>query len=137
MKKIITMLIILAFATSSFAGGFSFFKKGIKGSGDLQTETRDVDKFERIKLYGSFDLFVTVGQKQSVKVTFDDNLLDNVETEVQGKTLILDAHKSYSSRKNCKIEITVEELEYVKLSGSGDIVINELDADFFEYELSG
>ncbi len=137
MKKIITCLSILAFATSSFAGGFSFFSKGEKGSGDMQTETRDVDSFKRIKATGSFDVFITVGDKQSVNVTFDDNLLDKIETEVNGKTLILDSHGSYSSRRTCKIEITVPKLEYVKLSGSGDIIIDELDADFFEYQLSG
>ncbi len=140
MKKIIIMLLVLAFASTSFAGGFSFFNNGIKsikGSGDLQTESRDVDNFKRIKLLGGFDLFVTVGKKQSVKLTFDDNLLDYIGTEVQGKTLVLDSRRSISSRKNCRIEITVKELEYVKLSGSGDIVITELDADFFEYNLSG
>lgn len=137
MKKIITLLLILVFASTSYASGFNFFKRGIKGSGDLKTETRDVDNFDRIKMVGSFDVFVTVGKKQSIEITFDDNLLDNVETKVKGKTLILDTERSYSSRRNCKIEITVEELEYVKLSGSGDIVVNDLDNDFFEYVLSG
>ncbi|HDL02182.1 MAG TPA: DUF2807 domain-containing protein [candidate division Zixibacteria bacterium] len=137
MKKILMLLVMLSFVTISYVDGFSLFNKGIKGSGDLQTETRDVDNFERIKIAGSFDVFITVGKKQSVEIRFDDNLLDNIETEVHGKTLVLDSHKSYSSKRNCKIEITVPKLESVKLSGSGDIIIYELDNDFFEYELSG
>ncbi len=137
MKKILTCILLLAFVTTSHAGNFSFFGRGEKGSGDLQTETRDVDNFKRVKLKGSFDVFITVGKKQSVTVTFDDNLLELVETEVQGKTLILDTEGNFRSKRSCKIEITVPELEYVKLSGSGDIIIEELDEDFFEYQLSG
>jgi hypothetical protein len=137
MKKIIALLIILALATTSFASGFSLFNKSIKGSGKLQTETRDVDNFNRIKMVGSIDVFITVGKKQSVEISFDDNILDYIETKVQGKTLILDSRKSFSSRKNCKIEITVPKLVSVKLTGSGDININNLDNVFFEYELSG
>ncbi len=137
MKIIPSLLIILTFASTSYAGIFSFFDKSIKGSGDIKTETRDIDNFDRIKMVGSFDVFITVGKKQSVEIRFDDNLLEYIETEVQGKTLILDSRKSYSSRKNCKIEITVPELVSVKLTGSGDIIIDELDNDFFEYELSG
>ena len=65
MKKIIALLIILALAATSFASGFSLFNKSIKGSGNLQTETRDVDNFNRIKMVGSFDVFITVGKKRS------------------------------------------------------------------------
>lgn len=137
MKKILMLSVMLSFVTISYADGFSLFNNGIKGSGDLQTETRNVDTFNRIKMVGSFDVFITIGKEQSVEIRFDDNLLDYIETEVQGKTLVLDSHKSYSSKRNCKIEITVPKLESVKLSGSGDIVINDLDNDFFEYELSG
>ncbi len=137
MKKILTCILLLAFVTTSHAGNFSFFGSGEKGSGDMQTETRDVDNFKRVKLKGSFDIFITVGKKQSVTVTFDDNLLDRVETEVQGKTLIIDIEGYFRSKRSCKIEITVPELEYVKLSGSGNIIIEELDQDFFEYQLSG
>ena len=137
MKQIIFSIALTIFASSLQAGGFSLFHKGIKGSGDLKSETRQVDNFTRIKMVGAFDVFVTVGKEQSITLTFDDNLLDNILTEVQGKTLILESEESYSSRKNCKIEITVPELEYVKLSGSGDIVVSELNSDMFEYELSG
>ncbi|UCD63324.1 MAG: DUF2807 domain-containing protein [Candidatus Zixiibacteriota bacterium] len=111
--------------------------KGIKGSGDLVTEERDVKAFTKIKSSGSFDIFVTVGSEQSVSVTFDDNLIEYIITEVRGKTLKIYSDESINSRHDCRIEITAPSLESVRLSGSGDVEVVNLDQDFFEYSVSG
>ena len=129
---------LMLFAVSASAGNFfGLFDKQEKGSGDIVTETRDVDNFKRIKSTGAFDIFVTVGEEPSLKITFDDNLIEFIDTDVSGRTLILESHRSYRSKHGCKVEITVPKLEYVKLSGSGDIVVTNLKSDFFEYQLSG
>lgn len=142
MKRIVVCLIItLAFlATSAIAGDWwkSFgCSKGIRGSGDLVTEERDLKEFTRIKSSGSFDIIVTVGDKQSVSVTFDDNLIEYVLTRVRGKTLKIHSEESFNTRSNCRVEITVPSIESVKLSGSGDVEVFNLNQDFFEYSVSG
>ena len=111
--------------------------KGVKGSDDLVTEERDVKPFNKIVTSGAYDITVVVGEKQSVKITFDDNLVEIVQTEVKGKTLRIFSDKSYRSQHDCLIEITVPELKEVVAKGSGDIVIENLKGDFFEYDLRG
>ncbi len=133
----VTMLLILSVAGSVSADWFGFGSRSIKGSGDLITEERDVGSFQRIESSGAADIFVTVGEELSVKVTLDDNLIDLIETKVRGKTLKIESRENYRSRHGCRIEITVPELERVYLRGSGDILVERLEAEFFEFKLSG
>ena len=114
-----------------------FRSDAIEGSGDLITEERDVRQFDKIKSSGSFDVFVEVGPAQSVKITFDDNLIDIIETKVRGKTLRIDNEESFLSDHVCKVEITVPELEAVTLSGSGNVEVVALKSDIFECSISG
>lgn len=144
MKRIlyqITIAIIGVLLATTPTAADNFFSRmfghRIKGSGDIQTETRDVSSFERIKLSGAFDLYVTAGKPQSVTVTFDDNLLDIIQTEVRGRTLRVYSDESYSSRYDCKVEITVEHLEDISLSGSGNIEVTDLDGGDFSVSISG
>lgn len=130
------MSLVLLVAGSVSADWFGF-GKSIRGSGDAVTEVRDVGSFKRIESKGSADIYVTIGKELSVRVTLDDNLIDLIETEVRGKTLRIDSRESYSTRLGCKIEITVPELERVYLRGSGDVLVERLDAEFFEFKLSG
>jgi hypothetical protein len=139
MKKLLFVIMVLCLftVTASADNFFGLFKRGVKGSGDISTETRDVKDFNRIKSTGSFDIYVEVGKDYSLEITFDDNLIDLVSTEVRGKTLYLDTEESFRSRRSCKINITVPDLELVKLSGSGDIEVVNLDCEKFEYTISG
>ncbi|MCK4461718.1 MAG: DUF2807 domain-containing protein [candidate division Zixibacteria bacterium] len=130
-------LLVLLATTSASADWFGLNFRSIKGSGDLITEEREVKPFRRIESNGAADIYVTVGKELSVKVTFDDNLIDLIETKTRGKTLKIGNRENYRSRHGCKIEITVPELERVYLRGSGDISVQRLEAEFFEFKLSG
>lgn len=128
-------ILIVALALPAQAGLFG--KRTIKGSGDIVTQTREIGQFDRIRANGSFDVFVTIGNEQKITVSFDDNLIDLIETDVKGRTLRLDSEGSYSSRKSCRVDITVPSLEAILVSGSGDFVVEGLDGGEFEYEVGG
>jgi len=113
------------------------FGHGIKGSGDRVTESRDLPDFTKIRTRGACDVYVTFGDTRSVSITFDDNLIDLIKTEVKGKTLRIYSDESYNSRKSCKVEITVPKLVAIKSSGSGDFELSGFDDDSFDFSLSG
>jgi hypothetical protein len=132
------VLSIACIISSASAGDKSWFGfRGVKGSGELASEAREVEDFTRIKSTGSFDVYVAVGKKTSLTIEFDDNLLELIETRVRGNTLVLDAEESFRSRHNCRVEITVPSLERVTISGSGDIEISNLTGEYFECWISG
>lgn len=121
--------------THSRKGGF--FGKTIRGSGELVTEERSVKEFKEIESSISADIVVVIGTPQSVKVTFDDNIIDMIETEVKGGTLIIDADGSFSTRRSCVIDITVPTLEGIEILGSGDIEVHNISGDEFTVGISG
>lgn len=111
--------------------------KSVKGSGDMVTESRVVKEFTWIETLGAFDISVKSGKKQEILLTFDDNLLDLIETDVSGKTLKIYSDEPYRSRHTCKVEITVPKLEGVTTKGSGDITVRNFDSEVFECRTKG
>ncbi len=101
------------------------------------TQERTLQDFEAIESNIGADLYITIGSPQKVEVNLDDNLVDFIETEVHGKTLDITCRESYSSRRGCKITITVPKLVEIVHSGSGDIEIDGLKNDEFDMDLRG
>ncbi|MFZ5980061.1 MAG: head GIN domain-containing protein [Candidatus Zixiibacteriota bacterium] len=133
--------IILFYSHTALAGDFfkNLFRggRGIEGSGNLVTEKRDIREFDEIESYGSFDIFVTIGESRAVTLTFDDNLIDIVETNVRGGVLKIETSENYSSDSPCKVEITLPHLKGIALSGSGSIEVVNLKEEYFTCGISG
>ncbi|MDF1543864.1 MAG: DUF2807 domain-containing protein [bacterium] len=139
-KSVLAAFGLLFFASQiliSQAHAGSWWGNTEKGSGDLETVSFDLDSFSRIKAQGSSDIYIKIGREQSVELTCDDNLIDNMIIKVRGKSLIIDSEGSFSTRKGPRIDITVPSLESMSLSGSGDVEIEGLNGGEFDYRLSG
>jgi hypothetical protein len=109
-----------------------------QGSGVPVTQTREVDSFTSVELSGSNDVVVRIGESQSVVVKADDNLIDRVTTDVQSGTLIIDnAPGSFSTKSPMSVEVTVPALSALTLTGSGNIVVDDIAAESFRAELPG
>ena len=140
MVGILMAVAFLALAIPSFAGHSvmkSIFGKQIEGSGDAVTQVREVAEFDRLTLAGAYDIHLTIGKKQSVKITFDDNLVDLITAKVKRGKLVLDSDESYSSDLNCRVDITVPSLERISISGSADIIADGFDGGDFELRVTG
>lgn len=131
--------LILSGAVPASADSWSVFgRHQERGSGDLTTETREVDGFERIELKSSADLDITIGSPFRVTVTTDDNLQDNIIVEETGRgTLTIDSEGSYSTRRGVRVEITMPVLTRLDLEGSGDINITGMKSESFQINLDG
>ncbi len=91
------LVVILAFLLGGLAvallyrfdvfGGSS--NSSAEGSGVPATQSRDVAAFNSVELAGSNNVVIRVGEKQSVVVRADDNLIDRVTTEVQSGKLVI------------------------------------------------
>lgn len=109
-----------------------------EGSGIPATQVRDVAAFGSVDLAGSNNVVIRVGEKQSVVVKADDNLLDRVTTEVRSGTLVIaNTPGSFTTKSPMSVEIGVPSLDTLTLSGSGNIVVGGIDADSLEVSLPG
>jgi hypothetical protein len=111
---------------------------GIDGSGVSATEVRDVASFAAVDLAGSNEVTIHVGGKQSVVVTADDNLIDDVTTRVErGKLVVSTASGSFTTNVPMKVDVTVPALRAVTLSGSGIVTAEGMDAKRLTVALPG
>ncbi len=128
---------------SVFASGKRYYQRisndrdAVEGSGALISQTRSTEPFQRIESNLAVDLKIEVGKAQSIAITFDDNLIDFIRTESDGRTLVIDSDESFSTRNNVKVVITVPQLDLVNSEGSGTIDIINLDSKRFRAIISG
>ncbi|MFH1524749.1 MAG: head GIN domain-containing protein [Chloroflexota bacterium] len=130
-----TILLIALFLSSC---GFRI----ITGSGNVITETRDVTNFSRITLAGSGDVYVTQGEEVSVRIEAEDNLIPYFGTTVQGDTLTIGIKHEYFAvnlhpLKPVKFYVTSPNIEAVKLAGSGNIHVDDIQTTGFDISLLG
>lgn len=101
----------------------------ISGSGDLTTEIRQVPSFNAIENEGAMDIYVVVGEEQSVEVIGDDNILRYLETEVEDNELSIELEDG-RNYNNIDIEvfITVPSLRSIENEGSGQVEIENINS---------
>jgi hypothetical protein len=111
----------------------------IKGSGKLAEQRRTVADFNKIRLEGSFTVEAQQGSGNEVTVRADDNLIEWLETVVEGNTLVVRGKPKVSWRTASPMTVRVSfaALQGAELSGSGDLNIRGLKAERFAASISG
>ena len=113
------------------------------GSGNLQSEARNVSGFQAIVLRSSMTLVLRQGTREGVELRADDNLLALIETEVVDRggvpTLELGLKKgsSFSTRHPVVATIDFINLRALSISGSGEVVSEALKAPALAIAISG
>ncbi len=100
----------------------------ISGSGNLITESRDVDSFTKVRSEGVFDVTITQGNSKSVEITADDNIINQVKTKVINNELqlYLDDDFNYSGI-TIRANITTTSLNALTNSGVGNMSVHDVD----------
>lgn len=99
----------------------SWWGGGVDGKGPRVEKDLQLDDFNGIRLTISADVYLTPGRSQSVRVSAQQNIIDLLETEVDNGIWKIDTEENIDDHSKIKIYITVPEMDYVKLSGSGNI----------------
>ena len=110
---------------------------GVRGSGDVVTESREVSGFDEIVVLGSGDVIVSVTGTESLTIEAEDNIMPLLTTEVNGGRLELGSDTSFSATQGITYTITAEELDGVTINGSGDVAASGIDAGSFEVTING
>ncbi len=145
-----TYALITAMAVLLASGGCSFNydteTQEIKPSDKLISEMRTVAGFDTIRNATAFDLLVTAEGANSVEVTGSDNLVAEIETVVEGNSLIIrqkkDGHLRFSwnwgsGHSPLTIRVSTPALVSLDNLGSGDVTLRQLHGDKFVINGSG
>lgn len=115
---------------------FMLFLMG--ATAQAQTETRTPGDFTKVTSSGSWDVYITIGDKYEVKLVSKGFDLNQVITEVEDGSLEIKLEKGRHNNVNFTAYVTVRELESVGLSGSGHMEIeSDISSRSFAIGTSG
>ncbi len=132
LKKILILFLVSIF---TFTGCFHW--SGVRGSGDIEEEYRDIDEFDELDVSGAFSVRLSVGESPGLKISGDDNLLRFVRTRVKGDKLIIDTKREINPRRKMKIIVSTPYLERLDASGANSIKVRGIDSENFRADISG
>lgn len=101
----------------------------INGSGNLITETREVNEFTRVSSEGVFEVNITDDASQSVEATADDNVMQYVKTTVSSNQLSLYLKDGNYGNITLSANIKVADLNGIINSGTGNIKAYNVDEE--------
>ena len=117
-------------------GGCS--KKSVKGSGNIITEERNVPEFNTVKLKGFGNVVLIKGERHSVEIRTDDNLVSLIETNVENGRLVISQGDYNLKPTTLDFNITVANLKGISISGSADVTgESRFVSDEFLAKISG
>jgi hypothetical protein len=127
MKSTIKLLVVTLLMASV---GYTF-AAAAKGN-DRRIEDRHLSGFHEVSVSGSFDVFITQGTSESVKVEAPDEIINRIITEVDGGVLKIYNKQNFNwnnwfggSHQKIAIYVVAKDLNNISLSGSGDVYFKE------------
>jgi len=121
MKKVVFLFIVISLTLSACV--MDGWNNGISGNGNVVDETRDITGFSGVRVSSGIDVYLSEGLEFEVRVEADENLMEVILTELNGKILVVKTER-YGIRhaKSKKVHVTLPELEVLKISSAGDCV---------------
>ncbi len=132
MKKLGLLIVLIALGTACHG-----IRHGVRGSGKLLKEKRNVGSFSSISTEGAFDIKVVCQKPQEVEISGDDNILPLVTTEVSDSVLHVRSLRNYSTSEPLTLTISAPDLVGFRSSGAGTIEVSGLKNDRFEIDVNG
>ena len=140
LSTFVFLVMTLALTACSVGGvNFNVNNETIKGSGTTKTEVREVGDFSKVELQSIGNLTIKQGDKESLTIKADDNLLQYITSDVENDTLKIGMKPNINAVPTSSIEyeLVVKSLTSVKLTGFGNITADELSGNDIEMVLSG
>jgi hypothetical protein len=118
------------------------FNGSIRGSGNVISESRQVQDFSAVEINYPVELTVKQGQTPSLTIEGEDNLLPQLDTRVSGSTLIIEnSERNFSKRVNStkpvRINLTVKDLRRVDFPSAGSLSADGLKTEDLRISISG
>lgn len=94
------------------------------GSGNIERQDRKLNEFHSVHVGGSFDVVIRHGNNYKVTIEADDNILEDIETDISGGRLKIEYRDNVNiSNADVKIYVETPELTSVNASASADVKV--------------
>ncbi|EHQ26639.1 head GIN domain-containing protein [Mucilaginibacter paludis] len=117
----------------------------VKNSFAYTVQDRHLTGFSAIQLSASYDVYITQGGSESVKVEAPDDIINHIATEVQSGTLKIYSKGEHgwsgwnlNGHKKMVVYVEVRNLNSISISGSGDVFFKDgITAPSLKIKVSG
>ncbi len=119
-------------------GGESWLNaKTVRGSGDVISEEREIAGVEAVELATIGNLYIEIGDEESLVIEAEDNLLEYIETDVHWGELVIETRNvNLRTRRPINYYLTVKELTAAKISSAGNIEVDDITTEKFTIGIS-
>jgi hypothetical protein len=130
MKSLSQIALVAALLTGA---GETFAKPAIIAKTyNVEKQNRHLSGFSAISVTGSYDVYITQGNSESVTVEADDDIINRIITEVKDGELRIYTKKgdsgfnfSWGDKNKMIIRIAAKDLNEISLTGSGDVFFKD------------
>jgi hypothetical protein len=144
-KALFVIILVLIVST---ACSIPFAAQMVKGSGEIVVEERNVTNFDKILVTGAGRVVITQGDSESLTIETDDNLMQYIETDVNGETLeigftndtvfsLRGGERMLDPSDGFIFRISVVDLTAITVSGAAKIEVGKLKTDNLSIDFSG
>ena len=133
----VTVLLVSLACSATIGGG-----NQVRGSGNIQTESRSVSDFDEIDVCCGMQLELTQGSAENLDIEADDNILPEIVSTVSGGKLTVRYKNElgtarYRPSQVIRVQVSVIEIRAVTISGGGRLETEAIETDRLSIELSG
>jgi hypothetical protein len=106
---------------------------------NVTSESRNVSGFEEVELQGVGNLSIQQTGSESLTVEAEEDVLPKIRTEVENNRLIIgpEPNTSIQTTQPINYELTVKDLNALKVSGSGNVNAEDISTDELAVTTSG
>lgn len=117
---------------------FSSCKETIHGEGPVVKENRQPGEFAKLELDIPANITYIVADSVSMTIASEQNIIDNITTEIDGRTLEIKSKKDLEPTRPIEIIMTIRPLESLSINGSGKIRgINTMSGKELKLDING
>ena len=109
----------------------------VEGSGVRTQEDRELDQFDGVDIATSADFKISRGEKSSIGIAGDDNIVPLISTEVRDGILFVFVPHSYATNNKLQMLITTPGVRRVAINGSADGFLDAVTEDAVDVAISG
>jgi hypothetical protein len=114
-------------------------KDQTQGSGKVITQPRALSGYKALRLEGPIDMKLRASANEAVIVQADDNIVPLVETVVDNGVLVVSVKKNagFHTKNSVLVTVDFKALQAAAIKGSGDMHIDNVQAEQFDASISG
>ena len=109
----------------------------VTGNGNVITRERQLSAFTKIENSSFVDVEITTKSAQRVELTTDENIQENILMEVVDNTLRISTRPGTFNVTQARAKISVQTLESLKNTGSGDASASPVEVPTFAAVVTG